>query len=68
MGFSSIQKAFCVENFVTQKSKAGSVPFLQKYGLDSRSRSDIPTAKSIRRWYEQFTVSGACQLVTNDAE
>ena len=31
--------------------------FCKKYGLDSRSRSGIPTAKSIRRWYEQFNVS-----------
>ena len=63
MGSSSKQKAFCVENFVTQKSKAGSVAFLQKkYGLDSRSRSGIPTAKSIRRWYEQFNVSGCLSV------
>ena len=26
--------------------------------MDSRSRSGIPTAKSIRRWYEQINVSG----------
>ncbi|KAK3771348.1 hypothetical protein RRG08_052852 [Elysia crispata] len=38
-------------------------------GLDSRSRSGIPTAKSIRRWYEQFNVSwllGQGSWVTND--
>ena len=36
--------------------------FCKKYGLDSRSGSDIPTAKSIRRWYEQFNVSGCLSV------
>ena len=31
--------------------------------MDSGSRSGIPTAKSITRWYEQFNVSG-CLSVT----
>ena len=36
--------------------------FCKKYGLDSRSRSGIRTAKSIRRWYEQFNVSGCLSV------
>ena len=58
MGFSSKQKAFCVENYSLLRSpKQVQLLFCKKYGLDSRSRSGIPTAKSIRRWYEQFNVS-----------
>ena len=30
--------------------------------MDSRSRSGIPTAKSIRRWYEQCNVSGCLSV------
>ena len=30
--------------------------------MDSRSRSGIPTAKSIRRWHEQFNVSGCLSV------
>ena len=59
MGFSSKQKAFCVENYSLLRSpKQVQLLFCKKYGLDSRFRSGIPTAKSIRRWYEQFNVSG----------
>ena len=63
MGFSSKQKAFCVENYSLLRSlKQVQLLFCKTYGLDSRSRSDIPTAKSIRRWYEQFTVSGCLSV------
>ena len=36
--------------------------FCKNYGLDSRSRSGILTAKSIRRWYEQFNVCGCLSV------
>ena len=36
--------------------------FCKKHGLDSRSRSGIPTAKSIKRWYEQFNVFGCLSV------
>ena len=63
MGFSSKQKAFCVENYSLLRSpKQVQLLFCKKYGLDSRSRSGIPTAKSIRRWYEQFKVSGCLSV------
>ena len=63
MGFSSKQKAFCVENYSLLRSpKQVQLLFCKKYGLDSRSRSGIPTAKSIRRWYEQFNVSGCLSV------
>ena len=59
MGFSSKHKAFCVENYSLLRSpKQVQLLFCKKYGFDSRSRCGIPTAKSIRRWYEQFNVSG----------
>ena len=59
MGFSSKQKAFYVENYSLLRSpKQVQLLFCKRYGLDSRSRSGIPTAKSIRRCYEQFNVSG----------
>ena len=63
MGFSSKQKAFCVENYSLLRSpKQVQLLFCKKYGLDSRSRSGISTAKSIRRWYEQFNVSGCLSV------
>ena len=63
MRFSSKQKTFCVENYSLLRSpKQVQLLFCKKYGLDSRSRSDIPTAKSIRRWYEQFNVSGCLSV------
>ena len=65
MGFSSKQKAFCVENYSLLRSpKQVQLLLCKKYGLDrrSRSRSGIPTAKSIRRWYEQFNVSGCLSV------
>ncbi|KAK3783890.1 hypothetical protein RRG08_058114, partial [Elysia crispata] len=63
MGFSSKQKAFCVENYSLLRSpKQVQLLFCKKYDLDSRCRSGIPTAKSIRRWYEQFNVSGCLSV------
>ena len=59
MGFSNKQKAFCVENYSLLRSpKQIQLLFCKTYGLDKSSRSGIPIAKSIRRWYEQFNVSG----------
>ena len=69
MSFSSKQKAFCVENYSLLRSpKQVQLLFCKKYGLDSTSRSGIPTAKSIRRWYEHSMFLVASQSVTNDAE
>ena len=63
MGFSSKQKAFCVENYSLLRSpKQVRFLFCKKYGLENRSRSGILTAKSIRRWYEQFNVSGCLSV------
>ena len=63
MGFSSKQKAFCVENYSLLRSpKQVQLLFCKKYGLDSRSRSGIQTAKSIRRWFEQFNVSSCLSV------
>ena len=63
MGFSSKQKSFCVENYSLLRSpKQVQLLFCKKYGLDSRSRSGIQTAKSIRRWYKQFNVSGCLSV------
>ena len=63
MGFIGKQKAFCVENYSLLRSpKQVQLLFCKKYGLVSKSRSGIPTAKSIRRCYEQFNVSGCLSV------
>ena len=60
---SSKQKAFCEENYSLLRSpKQVQLLCCKKYGFDSRSRSGIPTAKSIRRWYEQFNFSGCLSV------
>ena len=72
MGFSSKQKAFCVENYSLLRSpKQVQLLFCKKYGLDSRSRSGIPTYRQPSQLEGGMSSSMflvACQLVTNDAE
>ena len=64
MGFSSKQNAFCVKKTIrySEVQSRFSCFSAKKYGLDSRSRSSIPTSKSIRKWYEQFNVSGCLSV------
>lgn len=64
MVFTDEQKAFCVKKYCSGEKSAKKVQllFCKEYGIDSRSRTGIPSERSIRNWFQKMNVCGCLSV------